>query len=172
MFAKRQGLLYSEATNGLEAVGQYEREALSPPDTPPNNTDQEEKVREGEEGKPTQLPPSRKRTKGKEKAAPHSRARTGASSSASVKARPFDFVLMDLSMPKMGGLEATRHIRQFEEEQGIAPRATIVALTGLASAQDQRDAVDAGVDVYLVKPVKFADVRRLFGETSASANTR
>ncbi|KAF1956521.1 hypothetical protein CC80DRAFT_492071 [Byssothecium circinans] len=75
--------------------------------------------------------------------------------------KPFDFILMDLSMPVMGGLESTRLIRGFESEKEIQ-RSAIVALTGLASAQDQQDAFDAGVDEYLVKPVKFADVRRLF----------
>lgn len=74
-------------------------------------------------------------------------------------------VLMDLSMPVMNGLEATRQIRAFEAEHGIAPRSTIVALTGLASAQDQHDALDAGVDMYLVKPVRFADIQRLFPGT-------
>jgi CheY-like chemotaxis protein len=77
-------------------------------------------------------------------------------------ARPFDFVLMDLQMPVMGGLESTRKIREFEAEHGLK-KSTIVALTGLASERDQQDAVDAGVDMYLVKPVKFADVKRVFG---------
>ncbi|KAL1601831.1 hypothetical protein SLS60_006746 [Paraconiothyrium brasiliense] len=76
--------------------------------------------------------------------------------------RPFDFILMDLSMPVMGGLESTRHIRQFEQEQGFMPT-TIVALTGLASAQDQQEAIDSGIDMYLVKPVKFGDIKRIFG---------
>lgn len=76
--------------------------------------------------------------------------------------RPFDFVLMDLSMPVMDGLTSTRQIRQFETKMGLQ-RSTIVALTGLASAQDQQDASDAGVDMYLVKPVKFADIKRIFG---------
>jgi CheY-like chemotaxis protein len=77
-------------------------------------------------------------------------------------ARPFDFVLMDLQMPVMGGLESTRKIREFEMEHGLQ-KSTIVALTGLASEKDQQDAVDAGVDMYLVKPVKFADIKRVFG---------
>jgi signal transduction histidine kinase/CheY-like chemotaxis protein len=76
--------------------------------------------------------------------------------------KPFDFILMDLSMPIMGGLESTRLIRGFESEKELQ-RSTIVALTGLASAQDQQDASDAGVDEYLVKPVKFADIKRVFG---------
>ncbi|KAL6708312.1 hypothetical protein ACN47E_003236 [Coniothyrium glycines] len=78
--------------------------------------------------------------------------------------RPFDFVLMDISMPVMDGLTSTRKIREFEAKTGAAmPRCQIVALTGLASAQDQKDAQEAGVDMYLVKPVKFADVKRIFG---------
>lgn len=75
--------------------------------------------------------------------------------------RPFDFVLMDLSMPVMDGLTSTRQIRQFEAKCGL-PKSHIVALTGLASAQDQKDASEAGVDMYLVKPVKFADIKRIF----------
>ncbi|OWY51102.1 hypothetical protein AA0119_g1662 [Alternaria tenuissima] len=82
--------------------------------------------------------------------------------SSSPPARPFDFILMDLSMPVMDGLTSTRHIRQFESKNGL-PRSHIVALTGLASAQDQKDAQEAGVDMYLVKPVKFADIKRVFG---------
>ncbi|KAJ4985938.1 hsp90-like protein [Stagonosporopsis vannaccii] len=76
--------------------------------------------------------------------------------------RPFDFILMDISMPIMDGLASTRNIRKFEKERNL-PRSHIVALTGLASAQDQQDAQDAGVDMYLVKPVKFADIKRIFG---------
>lgn len=76
--------------------------------------------------------------------------------------RPFDIILMDISMPIMDGLSSTRNIRKFEKEHNL-PRSHIVALTGLASAQDQQDAQDAGVDMYLVKPVKFADIKRIFG---------
>ncbi|KAF2268653.1 hypothetical protein CC78DRAFT_540513 [Lojkania enalia] len=83
-------------------------------------------------------------------------------STSSTPVKPFDFVLMDLSMPVMDGLESTRLIRQFETENELG-RCTIIALTGLASAQDQQDAVDAGVDMYLVKPVKFKDIQRIFG---------
>ncbi|KAF1944426.1 hypothetical protein EJ02DRAFT_100536 [Clathrospora elynae] len=82
--------------------------------------------------------------------------------SSSPLSRPFDFVLMDLSMPVMDGLTATRQIRQFESKNGL-PQSHIVALTGLASAQDQIDAQEAGVDTYLVKPVKFTDIKMIFG---------
>ncbi|KAF2444074.1 putative histidine kinase HHK9p [Karstenula rhodostoma CBS 690.94] len=82
--------------------------------------------------------------------------------STTLPSKPFDFILMDLSMPVMGGLESTRSIRQFEQERGLQP-STIVALTGLASAQDQQEAIDSGIDMYLVKPVKFGDIKRIFG---------
>ena len=65
-------------------------------------------------------------------------------------------------MPIMNGLESTRHIRAFERTTGMT-RAIIVALTGLASADAQDDALDAGVDFYLPKPVRFRDLKRLMG---------
>ncbi|KAI1844007.1 hypothetical protein JX266_009873 [Neoarthrinium moseri] len=74
--------------------------------------------------------------------------------------RRFDLVLMDISMPIMDGLEATRRIRDFESENELQ-RANIVALTGLASSDTQRDAKTAGVDVFLAKPVRFASLKKL-----------
>ena len=82
--------------------------------------------------------------------------------SAAIEGDELTVILMDLEMPIMDGLTSTRNIRKFEKEHDL-PRCHIVALTGLASAQDQQDAQDAGVDLYLVKPVKFADVKRIFG---------
>jgi CheY-like chemotaxis protein len=72
----------------------------------------------------------------------------------------FTYVLMDISMPVMDGLESTRRIRRYEQENGLR-KAVIIALTGLASAEAQRDALEAGVDFYLPKPVRFADLKRL-----------
>ncbi|KAK4495512.1 hypothetical protein PRZ48_013844 [Zasmidium cellare] len=74
--------------------------------------------------------------------------------------RRFDFVLMDISMPVLDGMEATRRIREFESENGLK-KTNVIALTGLASAQAQADAETAGIDVFLPKPVKFAELRRL-----------
>lgn len=72
----------------------------------------------------------------------------------------FDFVLMDISMPVMDGMEATRRIREFEKENKLA-RSGVIALTGLASAQAQTQAETAGIDVFLPKPVKFAELKKL-----------
>ncbi|KAK8024413.1 hypothetical protein PG993_012479 [Apiospora rasikravindrae] len=72
----------------------------------------------------------------------------------------FDFVLMDISMPVMNGIEATRRIRDFERENNL-PSTNVIALTGLASRDAQRDAKSAGIDVFLPKPVSFAKLRKL-----------
>lgn len=74
---------------------------------------------------------------------------------------PFDFVLMDVSMPMMDGLDSTRHIRSFERENNIAPT-TIIALTGLASAAAQQEAYSSGVNTFMTKPVKLKELNKIF----------
>ena len=65
---------------------------------------------------------------------------------------PYDRVLMDLHMPGMDGLEATRRIRAIEAETD-APRTPILALTANASAEDHEACLAAGMDGFLVKPL-------------------
>jgi CheY-like chemotaxis protein/HPt (histidine-containing phosphotransfer) domain-containing protein len=64
---------------------------------------------------------------------------------------PFDVVLMDLQMPEMGGLEATRLIRD-QEIQG-ARRLPLIALTAHAMEGDRARCLEAGMDGYLSKPI-------------------
>lgn len=73
---------------------------------------------------------------------------------------PFDYVLMDVSMPIMDGLTATRKIRAHERANNIRP-AAIVALTGLASAQAQQEAYSSGVDTFMTKPVKLKELGKM-----------
>jgi PAS domain S-box-containing protein len=65
---------------------------------------------------------------------------------------PFDRVLMDLHMPSMDGLEATRRIREIESEEDIAPT-PIIALTANVSAEDRDACLAAGMDGFVVKPL-------------------
>lgn len=63
-----------------------------------------------------------------------------------------DVVPMDLQMPVMGGLEATRKIRG--SEQGTGRHIPIVAMTAHAATQDQKRCEEAGMDGHLSKPIR------------------
>lgn len=75
----------------------------------------------------------------------------------------FSCILMDISMPRMDGIEATKQIRAFEHSKGREP-VVILALTGLASASAQQDAYESGVDVFLSKPVKLKELSTILRE--------
>ncbi|GMT44273.1 MAG: hypothetical protein IEMM0006_0105 [bacterium] len=64
---------------------------------------------------------------------------------------PYDLILMDIQMPVMDGLEATRQIRKFEKEQGER-HAFIVALTANAMESDRKKAMAAEMDGFIAKP--------------------
>ena len=68
---------------------------------------------------------------------------------------PFDLVLMDLQMPGMDGLEATRRIRSFEQDRQRKP-VPIIALSASVLEQDRRDALAAGMDGFAGKPLEPA----------------
>ena len=63
----------------------------------------------------------------------------------------FDLILMDVNLPVMDGLEATRRIRALENR----PRPPIIALSAHALATDQEKALQAGADDYHTKPVEL-----------------
>jgi PAS domain S-box-containing protein len=65
---------------------------------------------------------------------------------------PYDVVLMDLQMPRLGGIEATRRIRQREAASGTR-RTPIFALTANALVEDRYACFEAGMDGFLVKPI-------------------
>ena len=75
----------------------------------------------------------------------------------------FDVVLMDMQMPVMGGLEATRRLRRMEMEQGL-PRLAIIAMTANAMESDRQACLDAGMDNYLSKPISQAALAAVLGD--------
>src|SRR5581483_1821434 len=75
------------------------------------------------------------------------------------KSRPFDLILMDVQMPEMDGLEATMLIR--EREAGTDSHVPIIALTAFAMAEDYRQCIAAGMDGYLTKPIKPAELEKI-----------
>jgi signal transduction histidine kinase/CheY-like chemotaxis protein len=68
---------------------------------------------------------------------------------------PFDAVLMDMQMPVMDGLTATRRIRAFEAREGLAPT-FVVMLTANALRDHQEASLAAGADLHLPKPIEAA----------------
>jgi signal transduction histidine kinase/CheY-like chemotaxis protein/HPt (histidine-containing phosphotransfer) domain-containing protein len=67
-----------------------------------------------------------------------------------VRRRPYAAVLMDVSMPVMDGLEATRRIRALDEATSSIP---IIAMTAHALRGDQANCIEAGMNGYLTKPI-------------------
>jgi signal transduction histidine kinase/ActR/RegA family two-component response regulator len=72
------------------------------------------------------------------------------------QADTFDLILMDINMPVMDGLSATRAIRALLGEQGLTP---IVVLSADVMNESQAQAFGAGAQGFLSKPVQFADLR-------------
>jgi len=72
------------------------------------------------------------------------------------RADSFDLILMDVQMPEMDGFEATRQIRQWEQENG--GHLPIVALTAHAMKGDRDRCMEAGMDAYVSKPVRAREL--------------
>ncbi|OPX54263.1 PAS domain S-box-containing protein [Oceanospirillum multiglobuliferum] len=82
-------------------------------------------------------------------------ANHGAEALTQLENNHFDLVLMDMQMPEMDGLTATRKIRTNPEWQNLP----IIAMTANAMSEDRNACLDAGMNDHIAKPIDFAELR-------------
>ena len=82
---------------------------------------------------------------------------------AALRRRSFDLVLMDIQMPEVDGLEATRRIRS----DSSVTQPYIVAVTANATVQDRQQCLAAGMDDYIRKPFRLKDLQRSLNRFAA-----
>jgi two-component system, sensor histidine kinase and response regulator len=85
-------------------------------------------------------------------------ALNGVEAVEAVKSKHFDIILMDLQMPEMDGVEASRRIRELENGKS---RIFIVALTASFLPEKGRELFEAGIDNYMAKPFEVAHLRNI-----------
>jgi CheY-like chemotaxis protein len=78
--------------------------------------------------------------------------------------RPFDVILMDVRMPKVDGLQATRRIRALPDDRAQVP---ILALTAYTFPDQVAQCLDAGMDGHLPKPVDYQTLMDGIGDVIA-----
>jgi CheY-like chemotaxis protein len=88
-------------------------------------------------------------------------ANNGREALEQVERDTFDLVLMDMQMPVMGGLEATRLIREQEAADPSLGRTPIHALTAAALPEERATALKSGIDGYLTKPLNRPELLAL-----------
>ncbi|MBI3924996.1 MAG: response regulator [Armatimonadetes bacterium] len=83
-------------------------------------------------------------------------AETGAEVLGLLGRETFDLILMDVQMPEMDGLEATRRIRASQD--GAGTRIPIIALTAHAVREERDQCLNAGMDAFVSKPINWRDL--------------
>lgn len=88
--------------------------------------------------------------------------REGDYAAADSSPRP-DMILLDLNMPRMGGHELMRHVRQDVRFRQVP----IIVLTTSGRPDDVRQAYDSGANAYLLKPVEFSRFTEVIGHLAS-----
>lgn len=81
---------------------------------------------------------------------------------ANAAEKEFDAILMDVQMPVMNGYDATRAIRALDRSD--AREIPIIAMTANAFAEDEKEALDAGMDVHLAKPIDIELLKKVINQ--------
>ncbi len=88
--------------------------------------------------------------------------------------KPYDLIFMDVMMPEMDGLEATRMIRELQKKGGNPisnARVVIIAMTAQAMQGDREKCLAAGMDDYLAKPIRPKDMRAIIERWSSEMSS-
>ena len=93
-------------------------------------------------------------------------AKNGAEAVEKIKQEDFDVVLMDVHMPEMDGITATRLIRQQKQD---AKQPYIIAVTAEASMDEQKKYLSAGMNAYLTKPFSIEELIKLLKKVENQA---
>ena len=72
--------------------------------------------------------------------------------------RAYKLIFMDLQMPVMGGIEASKHINSLQEQQELAH---IVALTAFTNKKTGEDCMNVGIKTILNKPLVYKDLHKI-----------
>jgi CheY-like chemotaxis protein/HPt (histidine-containing phosphotransfer) domain-containing protein len=101
-------------------------------------------------------------------------AANGIEALAALDRQPYDLIFMDVMMPEMGGFEATRFIRERQQQRSqfanYKPSIIIVAMTANAMQGDREKCLAAGMDDYIAKPVRLEDIRTMVERWGAKAS--
>jgi two-component system sensor histidine kinase/response regulator len=87
-----------------------------------------------------------------------------------LEAEPFDLVLMDVQMPILGGIEATRLLRERESESGA--HIPVIAVTARAMSGDREECLKVGFDDYIAKPIQSKELYKMIDRLAAACGTR
>ena len=83
--------------------------------------------------------------------------------------RRYDAVILDVRMPGMDGYAAAREMRRLEDE-AMASRTPILALTAAAMDEDRQQALEAGMDAHLGKPFRLGELAEILADLIAGAD--
>ncbi len=77
-----------------------------------------------------------------------------------VKAKEYDLILMDIQMPTMDGLQATKHIRSLNHELPYVEKLPIIAMTANVMTEDKQRCEEAGMNAHVAKPISPHELRK------------
>lgn len=80
--------------------------------------------------------------------------------------RPFDLIILDISMERMSGIEVLKAIRKLEDDKNVPleERSKVIMVTGNSEANIVKECIEAGCNKYIIKPLTPAIVTKYVGE--------